>query len=273
MPLLIIFCVREIYLGGFEPLVVDADELQLAVELQIETVIQFGFIAAVIFAPLGNERVREVSFDIGLHGFRNKRRGHFRQLFRQFRYDILLEVLGFGYRRKALDGLAILGNKELGKVPEDIAVFLHALADTFEHSVCGFGFESFVLLGRCLRFEVLKDGIGVSAVHIAFCHQREGHTVVETAELLDLLIASGFLVGELVARETENHEALVFVFLVQLFQTVVLRRETALGSSIDDENNLPFIVSKVHFFASVGEGGKIINGCHSCFFFSCTRSY
>ena len=139
---------------------------------------------------------------------------NFMQLFSQFSYDVGFEVFGFCYRRKALDGLAVFGNEELGEVPEDIALFLYALADTFEHSVCRFGFETFVFLGWRLRLEVLKDGIGVRAVDITLGHEREGHTVVEAAELLDLLIAARFLVRELVAGEAQDHESLVFVFLV-----------------------------------------------------------
>ena len=50
----------------------------MAVELQIETVIEFGLVAAVIFSPLGNESIREVSLDVGLYGLGNQRGGHLR---------------------------------------------------------------------------------------------------------------------------------------------------------------------------------------------------
>ena len=38
-------------------LVVNADELVFAIELEFETGIEFGFPTAVVFAPFGNERV------------------------------------------------------------------------------------------------------------------------------------------------------------------------------------------------------------------------
>ena len=54
-------------------------------------------------------------------------------LFCQLSYDILFEVFGFSYRSKALDGLAVFGNEELGEVPKNITLFLDALADFLEH--------------------------------------------------------------------------------------------------------------------------------------------
>ena len=54
-------------------------------------------------------------------------------LFRQFGYDVCLKILRFGYRRKALNGLAVLGNEELGKVPQDVALLFYTLAYTLEH--------------------------------------------------------------------------------------------------------------------------------------------
>ena len=94
-------------------------------------------------------------------------------------------------------------------------------------------------------------------------HQREGHTVVEAAELFDLLIVARFLVRKLVARETENDKSLVFIFLVQCLQTIVLRRETTFGGGVNDEDHLSFVVSEVYLFASIGEDFEIINCCHN----------
>ena len=130
-----------------------------------------------------------------------------------------------------------------------------------------FGFDAFVLLCRSLCLEVLKDRISVLTVDITLRHQREGHTMVETAELLDLLIAARLLVSELIAREAEDDESLVFVFLIQCLQTIVLRRETAFRSGINDEEHLTFVVCEIYFFASVIEDFEIINGCHICIIF------
>ena len=102
------------------------------------------------------------------------------------------------------------------------------------------------------------------AVDIDFLHERESDTVVEAAELRDLRVGTGLLVGELVARETENHETLVFVLLVQRLQPVVLRGETAFGSGVDNHEDLAAVLRHFHLFALVVLGLEIINGSH-CF--------
>ena len=155
-------------------------------------------------------------------------------LLSQFSYDVCLEIFRFGYRRKALNGLAVLGNEELGEVPQDIAIFLYALADTLEHRMGCLRFETFVLFRRSLGLEILKDRIGIRTVDVALSHQRESYTVIEAAELFNLLVATRLLVGELVTRETEDDETLIFVLLIEFLQTVVLRCESTLAGGIDN---------------------------------------
>ena len=58
-------------------LVVNADELIFAIEFEFEAGIEFGFPTAVVFAPLGNERVGEIGFYIRTNGFGNERGRHF----------------------------------------------------------------------------------------------------------------------------------------------------------------------------------------------------
>ena len=58
-------------------LVVYADKLIVAVELQVKAITQFGFVAAVVSAPFGNKCVLEMGFDVGLYRFRNERSGYF----------------------------------------------------------------------------------------------------------------------------------------------------------------------------------------------------
>ena len=57
-------------------------------------------------------------------------------------------------------------------------------------------------------------GICLGAIHIRLGHQREGHTVVQAAELFYLLVAAGLLAAELVAGEAEHHQALVLILLI-----------------------------------------------------------
>lgn len=49
-----------------------------------------------------------------------------------------------------------------------------------------------------------------------------------------------YLASELVARESEDDQTLVFVLLVELLKTSILLREAALGGNIDDEDDLAF---------------------------------
>ncbi len=79
------------------------------------------------------------------------------------------------------------------------------------------------------------------AVHVNFVEQREGDVVFAGAELLDLFVRARFLSAELVARETEHGETLVFVFLLEGFEGLVLRRKAALGGDVDDEEHLAFV--------------------------------
>jgi len=47
---------------------------------------------------------------------------------------------------------------------------------------------------------------------------------------------------ELVAREAEDDQPLVFVLLVESFQPVVLRGETALGGGVDNHEDLAAVL-------------------------------
>ncbi len=75
------------------------------------------------------------------------------------------------------------------------------------------------------------------AVDIRLAHNWEGDSIIDLAEALDIIISSGFLTTELVARESENDEVIwvgSFDFLIQVLEAFVLRSEAALGSGVDD---------------------------------------
>ena len=55
---------------------------------------------------------------------------------------------------------------------------------------------------------------------------------------LDLLGGAGLLSEELIAREADDAEAAVLVGLLQRLESLVLRRQAALGSDVDDEDGL-----------------------------------
>ena len=128
-----------------------------------------------------------------------------------------------------------------------------------------FGLDAFVFLSLGLGFQVFIDGMRALTVDVDFLHQREGHAVVEAAELGDFLVGAWLLVGELVAGEADDDQTLVLVLLIEGFQAVVLRRETALRGGVDNHQDLAFILCEVHFFSLVVQGFEIKDFFHSSF--------
>ena len=142
------------------------------------------------------------------------------------------------------------------------------LAETLEHCAGSLALEPVVSLGRSLGFQILEDGLGIIAVDIGLCHQREGNAMVDAAEFGDLLIGAGLLAGKLVAREADDHQPLVLVLLIEGLQTVVLRSEAALGSGVDNHEDFAFELREVYLGFLVAAGLEIIDLCHSCVFLS-----
>ena len=68
--------------------------------------------------------------------------------------------------------------------------------------------------------------------------QRKGHTVIELAELGNFLFGARLLARKLVAGQSQNHQALVLVLLVQVLERCILRCETAPRSDIDNQHRL-----------------------------------
>ena len=58
---------------------------------------------------------------------------------------------------------------------------------------------------RLLRLEPLVHLVRVVAVDVRLGHEREGHAVVDLAELGDLLVALGFLAGKLECAGARTH--------------------------------------------------------------------
>jgi hypothetical protein len=94
----------------------------------------------------------------------------------------------------------------------------------------------------------LVEGSGAVAVDLDLGEHREVDVVLRLHELEDLLRGSGLLLAELVARETEDREALVVV--VERTQTCVLGRETSIAGDVDDQADL----------AAVGLEGDVVTG-------------
>lgn len=92
---------------------------------------------------------------------------------------------------------------------------------------------------RWLTDEVLVDVVGSSSDHSNFAEQGEGDSVDPAHEAVDLLVAAGLLLAELVAGEGEHVEvggAEVALQLLQLF--VVLVRVAALAGDVHHQGHL-----------------------------------
>lgn len=133
--------------------------------------------------------------------------------------DRILETLRLRNAAPTTDNFAIAIDEELLEIPLD-------------------PFESHD--ARFLALEPLEDGGGVAAVDVDFAQNRERDTVVHLAERLDLVIAAGVLIAELVAGETEDGERVRVLGIngfVELLKTLELRGKSALGGGVDDEDN------------------------------------
>src|SRR5262249_45745377 len=58
------------------------------------------------------------------------------------------------------------------------------------------------------------------------------------AEILDLGFAARLLAAEIVRRHAEHDQSLVAIFLKEGFKALILRRQPALGSRVDDEHRM-----------------------------------
>ena len=68
--------------------------------------------------------------------------------------------------------------------------------------------------------------------------------------------------GELVTREANHHQPLVFVLLIQGLKAIVLRGETAFGSGVYNQEDLALILREIHLYAFVVQDFEIIYRLH-----------
>lgn len=142
----------------------------------------------------------------------------------QLLQNSLLQGLGLGGASPATLDVTIPANEELLKVPLDNLQAQQA---------------------RLLLLEPGEQRVGVVAVDIGLLHDGEADAIVDLAEVLDLIVGAGLLGAELVAGEAEDLKVfgvLGLDALVDLLETFVLRCETTLGGSVDDEDDLALVV-------------------------------
>jgi len=83
-----------------------------------------------------------------------------------------------------------------------------------------------------------KHRIGIRSVDLDFREYRKANVVGQFAELLNLIIAAGFLATELIARKSEDSQSATLICFVQLLQLLVLRCEATLACDIDHEGDM-----------------------------------
>lgn len=147
--------------------------------------------------------------------------------------DLVLELLGFSGASPAVDNLAVTADQELLKVPLDPLKTKQA---------------------RLLLLQPLIQGVRIVAVDVDLGHDGERRLLIQRAEVLDLLVAAGLLAAELVAGEADDGEVvgvLLLEGLVDGLEVLVLVGEAALGSRVDDQDDLALVVGQRDF----GVGG------------------
>ena len=98
--------------------------------------------------------------------------------------NLSLHVLGLGHGRETLDEAAVLRDEELGEIPAHTTFFAtFGFAQAINQFHRGFVFQSVDFFGRYLLCQILENRVGILAKDVDFLHQREGHAVVEAAEL------------------------------------------------------------------------------------------
>ena len=100
----------------------------------------------------------------------------------------------------------------------------------------------------------------VGTVDVDFGHHREANAVVDQAPFGNGLFRAGFLVGKLVARETQDYQSAVFELSVEGFQPFVLRREAAFAGGVDHQNHLALELVEGKGLALEGLRGKRVKG-------------
>ena len=157
---------------------------------------------------------------------------------------VLLEgfgnLLGRGDRREPLDHVALLVDEELLEVPGDLGA---------------------VTVARLLSLEPLLQGRSSVAVDLDLVEHRERDIELRGDELEDLLVGSGLLGAELIARESE-HGNIVVVFMKRT-QTCVLRREASSARDVDDQADLVVETIERHLVARDRGHLEVVEGGHS----------
>ena len=115
-----------------------------------------------------------------------------------------------------MDLAAVPVDEEFGEIPFD-AVALGIVRIVFGNDLLdelAAFFIRFVALERRGFCKVLVQRCCLVTADVDFRKEREGDAVVEAAELFDVLVIFRILFQELVAREAEDDQAFILIFLI-----------------------------------------------------------
>src|SRR5262249_34479047 len=97
-------------------------------------------------------------------------------------------------------------------------------------------------------------------VDVDLGEQGEGDAVIHGAELSDLLRRSGLLLAELVAWEPGHGEPALGEPVMQPLQTLVLRRQPAMGCDVDDEYRRAGVITESGWISAQGLKIDVVHG-------------
>jgi hypothetical protein len=101
----------------------------------------------------------------------------------------------------------------------------------------------------------------IFAIYIYFSKEWESHSEVDLTDLLDGLVGLWFLREELVAGESEYHEVIVRVGIPEGFEFCELWSESALGRSIDDEEDFSLVFAHRDCFSVRLLDADVVDRC------------
>ena len=167
--------------------------------------------------------------------------------------DGLLDLVHAGGRLEARDQVALAVDEELGEVPADVGLVAELLAIGCGELLQGQVLDALTKASkRLLGCQVGKEGDSRVTVDVNLLELGELGAELERAELRDLIVGLGCLVGELVAGEVKNLEALLAMSGVDSLEVLVLRRKAAPGRGVHDEQNLARVLGERDLAAVLG---------------------
>jgi hypothetical protein len=126
-------------------------------------------------------------------------------------------------RREELDNLALRIDEKFGKVPGN-----------------DFGCSGLSIIELTVVPEIDEERMSLFSIDLNLLHHRELNIEILFCEFLNLLRGAIFLTKELVARESEDFEAIVSPSLMGLDHfPVVVRGKSSLASNIDHHDEFP----------------------------------